>query len=72
MPMSFPRKSQTQSEFINSCLSNKTMQQEFPDQKQRVAVCYSQWREYKKKSVKKQVVYKSLQLINLWVKGLWK
>lgn len=66
MPLPIP-KGKDQDTFISSCMSNKTMLKEFPDQKQRAAVCYSQW---KRKSVKKQLVQKSLQLVNLLIKRL--
>ena len=48
MPLPSPRKDQKQSEFISSCMSNEVMKKEYPDQKQRAAVCYSQWRRKNK------------------------
>jgi len=45
MPLPTPREGQGQDEFIGKCMSNDTMKSEFPDTKQRVAVCYSQWRK---------------------------
>lgn len=49
MPLPSPRKDQDQNEFISMCAQNPTMQKEFPDQKKRLAVCYSQWKQAKKK-----------------------
>lgn len=45
MPLPSPNKGQSQDEFISMCMSNDVMQKEFPDQKQRSAVCFSQWRK---------------------------
>lgn len=49
MPLPSPKNKQSQDNFINSCMSNKTMKEEYPDTKQRVAVCFSQWKKSKKK-----------------------
>ena len=42
MPLPKPSKGQKKDEFISSCMANPTMLKEYPDQKQRAAVCYSQ------------------------------
>jgi hypothetical protein len=49
MPLPSPDKGQRQGDFISSCMSSETMKREFPDHKQRLAVCYSQ-QERKKKA----------------------
>jgi len=49
MPLPTPSEGQSEDDFIASCMSSDTMQKEFPDRKQRLAVCYSQFR--KKRSV---------------------
>lgn len=36
---------ETEDEFISRCMGDSTMNKEFPDEKQRAAVCYSQWRD---------------------------
>jgi hypothetical protein len=43
MPLPKPRKGQKQDAFISSCMGNDTMKKEYPDNKQRLAVCHSQW-----------------------------
>ena len=43
MPIPKPRKGESQDKFMNRCMS--AMHGEFPEQKQRVAVCMSSWRE---------------------------
>ena len=44
MPLPTPS-GESQQEFISRCMSE--LQGEFPDQEQRLAVCYTQWREGK-------------------------
>lgn len=43
MPLPKPKKNETKDKFISRCMSNKTMQNEFPDDEQRLAVCNNQW-----------------------------
>jgi hypothetical protein len=50
MPIPSPKKDEEQKDFISRCMGNDTMNKEYPDEKQRAAVCYSQWKEKKKKS----------------------
>jgi len=45
MPIPTPREGEEQKEFIGRCM--KAMNEEFPDNKQRNAVCYSTWRKSK-------------------------
>lgn len=50
MPIPSPKNSEKQSEFVSRCMGDETMSKEFPNQKQRAAVCYSQWGEKKAKA----------------------
>lgn len=43
MPLPIPGESQSKDDFVASCMANKTMMSEFPDDDQRLAVCMSQW-----------------------------
>lgn len=43
MPLPKPRKGEKQNDFISRCMS--AVKDEFPGQKQRTAVCFSQWRQ---------------------------
>lgn len=52
MPLPTPHKDQEQQDFINSCLSSEMMRREYPDQRQRAAVCFSQYRRAKHKKGK--------------------
>jgi hypothetical protein len=69
MPMPTPRKDEDEDDFVSRCMENDGMNDEFPDEKQRVAVCYSQWRDSKKKkkeSKSRFFRYLSIQVRN-WV-----
>ena len=47
MPLAKPKKGEKKDEFISRCMSNDTMVSEYPDEKQRLAVCNTQWSESK-------------------------
>jgi len=49
MPIPKPSKGEIEGEFVARCMSNSIMKKEYPDKKQRLAVCFSSW---KKKSNK--------------------
>lgn len=48
MPLSTPRPKEPQESFISRCMQDKVMVSDYKDNKQRAAVCYSQWRKAKK------------------------
>lgn len=48
MPIKNPRKGQNQKEYISSCMSD--LSKEFPNQRQRSAVCFQKWRDRTKKA----------------------
>lgn len=50
MPIPSPRKGQSQEDFMKFCMGSEVMTKEFPEQKQRVAVCLSKWKEAHKGS----------------------
>lgn len=45
MPLYRSRKSATRSEHVHKCMSASQMLKEFPDPKQRLAVCNSLWED---------------------------
>lgn len=47
MPIPKPKSGETESEFMSRCMSNDSMQSEFSDQDQRVAVCLDSFRSKK-------------------------
>jgi hypothetical protein len=44
MPLPTPKKNQEEDSFMQDCMGDSTMNKDFKDQKQRVAVCYSQYK----------------------------
>lgn len=46
MPLPEPRENEPKDEFMRRCMGDEVAQREFPDEKQRVAVCYAQWRKH--------------------------
>ena len=48
MPLPKPREGESQEDWISRCMSNETMQEDFEDREQRLAVCYSIWRRENK------------------------
>jgi hypothetical protein len=49
MPLPKPSDKETQQEFVSRCMGDEKTRKEFPDQKQRAAVCYGQWKTKDKK-----------------------
>lgn len=47
MPLPNPKGKEKQSDFVSRCMGDNTMNKDFKDQKQRAAVCYSQWKKAK-------------------------
>lgn len=45
MPLPSPNKGESQDKFISRCMGNESAKKEFPDNKQRTAVCFSKWRD---------------------------
>jgi len=43
MPLASPNKGEEKSKFISRCMSDSAMQGEFPEHRQRLAVCHKQW-----------------------------
>jgi hypothetical protein len=50
MPLVKPKNKEKKSEFVSRCIGDTTINKDFPDQKQRIAVCYSQWEQAKKEA----------------------
>lgn len=43
MPLPSPKKKETEQEFVSRCMGDDMMNEDYKDQKQRAAVCYSQY-----------------------------
>lgn len=50
MPLPAPRKGQSRKAFLESCLSNSQVNKDFPDTKQRYAVCVSRYERKRTKA----------------------
>jgi hypothetical protein len=44
MPLPTPKAKEDQKDFINRCVTDDTMLKEYPRKDQRLAVCYTQWK----------------------------
>jgi hypothetical protein len=49
MPIPKPKKDEKEKEFVDRCMANPTMNTEYPDNKQRFAICMNQWKGKDKK-----------------------
>lgn len=49
MPIPKPHKGQDEEKFMQDCMSDKVMNKDYTDQKQRAAICYRQFRTRKDK-----------------------
>lgn len=50
MPLPKPKNKEKKSEFVSRCIGDTQTGKDFPDQKQRIAVCYSLWDQEKAKA----------------------
>lgn len=60
MPLPTPKHDETEQEFVSRCMGDKIMNQDYTDQKQRAAVCYSQFKEREKKDVASMKIHASV------------
>jgi hypothetical protein len=49
MPLPAPKPNEKKDDFLKRCMGNPTMNQDFPDNKQRYAVCNNLWAKKKPK-----------------------
>ena len=45
MPIPNPNETEKRSEYLNSCMADDTMVDEYPNQSQRFAICAVKWKE---------------------------
>jgi HK97 family phage prohead protease len=50
LPIPIPNKNEDHNDFMDRCLSDKLMNSEYPDNKQRYAICQTSWDKSKKRS----------------------
>ncbi len=48
MPLPKPTSEEQQASFMKRCITDSTMETEYPNLQQRMAVCYMQWKNRKK------------------------
>lgn len=48
MPLPSPRKDESKEDFLQRCMGDEVMNQEFPDRSQRYAICLNIWEDKKK------------------------
>jgi len=64
MPLPTPQNNETESEFIERCVQDNTMQNEFPDEDQRIGVCYRQWSNNKSHPQRFKAVNRQWSTVN--------
>ncbi len=67
MPIPKPKKDETKKEFLKRCKADKIMLKEYPDEKQRNAICNKQW-EDKEKSARQKYKVWSKDKATRWLK----
>lgn len=45
MPIPKPEKTEKMTEFLGRCMADPTMTEEYPNERQRMAICDKQWRD---------------------------
>lgn len=56
MPLPTPRGKEKSKDFIGRCIGSEVMKKEFPENKRRLGVCYSQLRKVRGKSKLERLV----------------
>ncbi len=54
MPIPKPKNDEDHDEFMDRCMGDDVMNDEYPDEKQRAAVCEQQWKDKDKKTMKNE------------------
>lgn len=73
MPIPKPGKNEKEDEFISRCMGDDVMVKEYPDEKVRAGICYSQWKDKGKKKdsdeTEKEKSSESLQIERMVLPG---
>jgi hypothetical protein len=56
MPIPKPQKDEKQTDFISRCMSDEIMKKEYPEQAERTAVCFQQWKTKDKRDEKGRII----------------
>lgn len=65
MPLPKPNDGETQDDFIARCMGAQVMKDDFPDNDQRLAVCFKQWKEKDKNSMEPENLRKTARMSDL-------
>lgn len=65
MPLPKPKGKETQDEFVSRCMGVEGMKKEFPDNDQRLAVCFKQWKEKETDSLEEEKIEKSSEPLKI-------
>src|SRR5690554_1869519 len=65
MPLPKPNDGETKDEFIERCMGDETMKEEYPDGDQRLAVCMTQWDERQERGEKVQRPQRELRMAEI-------
>lgn len=63
MPLPIPKQDEKQDDFVARCMSNDIAKRDFPDEKQRLAVCYRQEKIRKHEASRHITIEASLELV---------
>ncbi len=70
MPMPKPGKDESQEDFVKRFMSDEVMLKEYPEEKQRYAICLQQWRE-KQKNMELEAETIDLNDVPIFAAGTW-
>ena len=71
MPIPSKKPNEDKNTFVSRCMGNETMKKEYPDQKQRVAICLSQTRQKSKSDLLQDVQDELLINNSTWDKEIF-
>lgn len=69
MPMPMPSGDDDEKSFLGRCMGDAHMNEKFPEQDQRAAVCYRNWREHDQAGASR--IYAALKGVELFRTGKW-
>ena len=65
MPIPTPGQGETKDEFIERCMGDETMKEEYPDGDQRLAICMTQWDERQERGEKVQRPQREIRMAEI-------
>ena len=71
MPLPKPNPGESQDDFVSRCMGNDTMNEEFPEQDQRAAVCMSQFKKREHEMVTEENTVYDIDGVEVFRAGTW-